>query len=457
MATATLAAPRTHHFKLPIRTEATLREFIRAAYGVTIPDTQVCPTHSTPWRAFADAYFARSPVAVWKASRGFGGKSFLLSLLALVEAQTLAAEVSVLGGSGEQSKRVLDHMGGFWRAPHAPRGMLQGEVATRMRLTNGAIINALTASSKSVRGLHPQRLRIDEADECDMQILDAAFGMPMSRGDVQAQTVLSSTHHYPDGSMTELLRRAAAASWPVHEWCVFETREANGGWLPEAQIALTKALMSQAMWENEILLQEPSPESRAIMPASVAAMFKRELGVFAGEPRQYVEIEKPVGDGIYFHGADWAKSQDWTIIKTFRQVTPKLARLVAFERLGREPYPAMVARFDQRVQRYGGAAAYDRTGLGTVVEDLITVPAKGIMMIGRDRADMISEYIAAIERGEIESPFIAHDEAEHRLASRAIFQAGDEHLPDGIAAGALAWWHKSHHAVPSLPPRRKAS
>jgi hypothetical protein len=57
----------------------------------------VCPGHSTPWRAFCDAYFARTPVQVWVASRGFGGKSFLLSLLGLVEALTLGADTNLLG------------------------------------------------------------------------------------------------------------------------------------------------------------------------------------------------------------------------------------------------------------------------------------------------------------------------------------------------------------------------
>ena len=60
---------------------------------------------------------------------------------------------------------------------------------------------------------------------------------------------------------------------------------------------------------------------------------------------------------------------------------------------------------------------------------------------------MISDYIGAIERGSLVSPFIAHAEAEHRLASRAIYRAGDEHLPDTIAAGALAL-HAARHGRP---------
>lgn len=430
--------PGLHRFELPIRTEQQLADYVACAFGIRIPDRQVCPNHSTPWRALCDAFFSRHEVMIWEASRGFGGKSQTLSLLGLLLGILRAADTNILGGSGEQSERVLEHMGTLMTRRNAPRHVLDGEVARELRLINGARVRTLMASSRSVRGPHPVALLIDEADEADMPIIDAALGQPMSNGDNRAVTVLSSTHHYPDGSMTELKRRAADRCWPVHTWCLEETREGNGGWLRESDIAAARSRMSAAMWENEILLQEPSPESRAIMPASVAAMFRRELGVYAGEPRQYVEIEAPVGHGVYATGADWAKERDWTIVVTIR-TDCQPAKVVAFERLGREPYPAMVARFDFQVMRYRSTAAHDRTGGGNVVADLIGVRAHGIIMAGRDRADLLSDYIGAIERGRIVAPFIAHMEAEHRLASRDIFRAGDEHLPDTIAAGALAW------------------
>jgi hypothetical protein len=51
---------------------------------------------------------------------------------------------------------------------------------------------------------------------------------------------------------------------------------------------------------------------------------------------------------------------------------------------------------------------------------------------------MLSEYIGAIERGEIVSPFIRFAESEHRLASvDDVYGSG--HLPDSISAGALAY------------------
>lgn len=194
-------------FDLPLRTEAELKVFVNKAWGVDIPDVQVCQTHSTPWRAFCDAYFARHPVSVWKASRGFGGKSFSLAVLGLTEGVTLKADVNLLGGSGEQSRRILGYEQELWDYPNAPRSLLATEPGkTETKLSWGNTIKALMASQTSVRGPHPQRLRIDEGDEVKLSILDAALGQAMAKGDLLDQTVIScfvpeTPVQLPDGSI----------------------------------------------------------------------------------------------------------------------------------------------------------------------------------------------------------------------------------------------------------------
>jgi hypothetical protein len=465
MRTQRVTPQRVERFVLPIRKEETLKQFIHLAFGVTLPDKQVCANHSTPWRAFADAYFARSPVSVWKASRGFGGKSFLLALLGLVEAITLKADVNILGGSGEQSKRILEHETRFWNAPNAPRKLLVSEPSQRIvRFRWGNTIQALMASQASVRGPHPQRLRLDEIDEMDMDILDAAMGQPFSRNGVEAQTVMSSTHQYADGTMTQILQRAIDQGWSVHEWCYRETMQPHG-WLPAREVERKRKELTAAMFAVEIELQEPSPESRAILPEAVDAMFRKELGVFEGSVGERVVIENPVwkcrackceiaAEGkvaclkckadmrraMYAHGADWAKEKDHTVIVTFRiDVNP--IRLIAYERLQREAWPSMIARYNERVMAYSGNGAHDNTGLGDVISDYLQVSSEAVNMVGALRQNMLSEYLAAIERREIEAPFIKSMEHEHRHASREdVFGGGDaHHLPDTIAAGALAY------------------
>ena len=216
-------------------------------FGVRIPRTRCCAAHHTPAEAFCESYFARAPVTVWIASRAFGGKTFLLSLLALTEALTLEVSVTVLGGSGQQSTRVLDAMGTHWRAPAAPVHLLDGPPGLyKTRLIWGNTITALTASQTSVRGAHPARLRLDEADEMRLPILEAAQGQTMDQGAARAQTVIASTHQHPDGTMTAVLQRAAEQGWPVYQWCWQETQE-PAGWLPAAQVTRKRAEITAQM------------------------------------------------------------------------------------------------------------------------------------------------------------------------------------------------------------------
>ena len=75
-------------------------------------------------QAFCDALFARAPVALWIASRGFGGKTFLLALLAAANAILFETDVIILGGSGQQSLRVVECLHRLWAAGQVPPAWL---------------------------------------------------------------------------------------------------------------------------------------------------------------------------------------------------------------------------------------------------------------------------------------------------------------------------------------------
>lgn len=475
-------------------TDDELHAAVKKYFNVDIPRRKVCAHHEAPFTAFCDAFFARSTVSVWKASRGFGGKSMLLALLGLCEAVFLGAKCNILGGSGEQSERVLNYINGeemphaFWNAPNAPRSLIIGgsesEVADNARgitkrmikLTNNGYLKALMASARSVRGPHPQRLRLDEVDEMEMSIFDSALGQPMKRFGIDEQIVASSTHHHANGTMTQILKRASEQGWSVFEWCYRENLTTNGGWLEPEAVQRKKGTVTKVMFETEYENQEPNPAGRAIDVEKCKAAFKAELGVFNGDENEYIEIEAPykggepekachrckhpypknsphLGNciwcrverrktkaGVYTTGTDWAKKKDWTVIKTFRvDVFP--AKLVAFERTGRLDWPTMVAKHEKRVRYYGGAAGHDITGIGGVIADYLTVASEGIIMQGMPRHEMLSYYISAIEHGKIIYPMIKWMYDSHRLASvEDVFKSGDSnHLPDDMCAGAIAW------------------
>ena len=403
----------------------------------------MCKNHKSPFNALADAYFGRYPVTVWKASRGFGGKSTLMGVLSVVEAATLGAQITILGGSAAQSQRVHEVTKQLWHHDYSPRGVLADEPTTfTTRLRNGAWIVALMASQKSVRGPHPQRLRLDEVDEMELELFEAAQGQPMDAKGIRSQTVISSTHQYPDKTMTEILKRANEKGWPVYEWCWRESigTEASPGWLTNEMVERKKLEVSTRMWEVEYDLQEPSFDGRAIDTSFVDAAYDPNLGVFNGDADEHITIEPPVAGASYITGVDWAKEKDWTIMRTFR-IDEHPWREVAFLRTGRKPWPIMIADLDHRLATYGGICIHDATGIGDVVDDLIQYDKKKIrdvVLRGRERESAFTEYIAGIEQNAIKSPRIQYAYTEHKYCTHEDLFGGG-HPPDTFIAGALAW------------------
>jgi hypothetical protein len=441
-------ASTRYRFELPLQTEDEVRLFLRHAFGVKIPEVAVCPGHTSPWQFFTDAYFGRHRTMVLKASRGLGGKSYLMSCLGTVMATTQKADVTLLAGSGEQSRRLHEYMIRMWEHDAAPRHLLTSDpFKMESRFVWGNRIRALLASSTSVRGPHPQRLLIDEADECDLPIFEAALGQPMGKPGIPPQTIISSTHHYPDSTMTAILRMAAERGWGTYEYCYRETLEPHG-WLSAAEVEAKRADIPAQMFSVEYDLQEPSHEGRAIMPDAVYAMFDPELGVFDGRDGEYIEIEGPQPGARYQTGADWARKADHTVIVTVRtDVDPMV--VVAFERLSRRPWPHQVERFEKRLARFPGPARHDGTGLGDVVHGYIRGRAEGVMLVGRTRSDLFSDYVNVIEQGGIVGPDIRFMHREHQYCSVDDVD-GRGHPPDSFVAGALAGVRSTRHRFAPL-------
>jgi hypothetical protein len=114
-------------------------------------------------------------------------------------------------------------------------------------------------------------------------------------------------------------------------------------------------------------------------------------------------IEGPDPEGKYGTGTDWAKKVNHTVVVTIRKDVRPM-RVVAVKRTQKEPWPSMAGHLDQRVKVYGGTSTHDNTGVGQVVHDLLHHPSDPFNMVGRDRADLLSEYIAAIEKGDLVWP-----------------------------------------------------
>jgi hypothetical protein len=431
-------------------------------WGVTIP-RHTCgnPDHTAPFKAFADAYFNRGgTITLWHGSRGLSGKSFMLGILGLTKAFLLGADTNVLGGSLSQSQNLHIHMRNALDSENSPRYMVDTESAFLIKLTNKAHIRPLTASQKTVRGPHPPFLILDEIDEMDIDILDAALGQPMPQknylGEIlQPYTVMCSTWQNPEGTFTEVRRRFEERGLPIIQWCYQCSANPIDGWLTQETIDNKKLEIPAEMWRTEYELGEPSIGNRAFNPDAVDRMFDK-----APEPL-YEKVEKDYEeyrfaeyerDGYYVAAADWGKEQDYTVISVWRGDRDPY-QLVYYLRVNRRPYPQMIGWFNDAIQRYSADAIHDGTGLGNVVNDYVDIRARSFLMTGANRANMLTEYVNAVEKGRLKAPRIKTAYLAHKYAQVGDLYSNSQafHLPDEVCSFSLAFRTMNRGGKPAGP------
>lgn len=435
------------NFVVP-KTRAELKFFFEFFFGLILAEKAVCGEHISPLDAVCAYYLDKEPVVLIKGSRGLSGKSRTLAGLAVLELLS-GSNLVVLGGSAQQSRTVHEAEIEIWNHDlilpdgtvlDAPLKSFLAEEPTQYitKMKAGNKLQALTASQTSVRGKHPEKLFLDEADEMSLAILESSFGMPMQRGDIVPQILITSTHQYPDGTMSELIRRAHNRNWYFGSWCFKETHQANGGWLSQDLIDFKKGSMPQRMWEIEFELQEPSIEGRLFETAHIQNMFTKK--VIPDKVGEVYEFETPIPQGRYITGADWGKQQDYTVIITLR-IDCDPVKIVAFERRNKEDWNLMFERFNARVRRYPGKCAHDGLGIGSVISDMLDHRAIPFMAVGKKHHESYRSLQVAIENGRIRSPAIQSLKHELTFVTyEDIFvpNAG-KHIGDTIAALNIAW------------------
>jgi hypothetical protein len=215
-------------------TDEHLWGYIAAFCGVEVPRARItlrpgCRNHVAPFEYLADSFFDRVGDCIVWANRG-GSKTFCAALLSVLEhVHKPALQTRILGGSLEQSKRMYEHFEPFAREQFAE--FVDGEpqqLLTRFR--NGGKVEILAASMRSVLGRHIPRLRLDEVDEFDPEVLSAAMGTSMDvvvKGKVVYRSRVEelSTFHHPYGVMATEIARTAETGTRQYRWCLFETLE----------------------------------------------------------------------------------------------------------------------------------------------------------------------------------------------------------------------------------------
>jgi hypothetical protein len=287
------------------RSKAELFLYCAKILEVVFPHPSRCPDHSSPLDAIWDAYSEASPFSIWYAMRG-SGKTFDVGILAWLESLFKPkCGTTILGGSLEQSIKAVTYLSDFWGLDKVSglrsKLLVNNSVAGRgFKLSNGSWVQALAASSKSVRGPHPQKLRLDEVDEMERRIYEASLGQPKTKFGIADNVVISSTLHNAFGLMSEIVDSRESFGAILYKWCVEEVRELEfsddekeilrlvlsekeiveakccGFWSNE-EIARKMRQLTKAMWDSEYLLKRPKVGDTIFDFESVERAYRRGM------------------------------------------------------------------------------------------------------------------------------------------------------------------------------------
>lgn len=263
-------------------TKEQLASWIYEFFGFKIPwnwDGN-CEEHSFPLDAMWEAYAEITPLSIWYANRS-GGKTYDLSILAFIESIFKKnCGCNVLGGSLDQAQKAIAYLTDFWASPLAPSHMLiNKQVAGRgYKLTNGSWVRALAASSKSVRGSHQPKLRIDEVDELEEKIYLAALGQPKTMNGIPENVIISSTLHQAFGLMSDIIDNRQKTGAKLFKWCVREVEEPHGFWKSE-EIESKKRQITKEMFDSEYLCLRPKIGDSIFDFESVDRAYRRGFNI----------------------------------------------------------------------------------------------------------------------------------------------------------------------------------
>lgn len=249
---------------------------IGEAMTVIHNNNENCIEHQLIIDAMWDSYSEIEDFLIWYAARGTG-KTYDLSLLSFIETiYKPKCSTSIIGGSLEQAMRAVAYFNEFWeKSCIGNQFIINKEITSKgFRTIEGSWVKALAASPKSIRGEHPNKLRIDEADELDRKLYDASLGQPKAKNGHKDNVIISSTLHHPFGLMSEILDDVEKIGAKLYKWCIYDVCEPYGFWKYD-EIERKKKQVTDEMWDSEYLCKRPKMGDSIFDFESISRAYKR--------------------------------------------------------------------------------------------------------------------------------------------------------------------------------------
>ena len=311
-------------WQLPVTSQnEKLHKFIATQFGLDIPTVAVCEGHDAPFDFVADAYCEREPSQIIMANRT-GGKTIDVAALTVAEMVTKAnCGVVVVAGSLAQAKRGYNYTRGFWY-PYFAGDLVSDPTQSETRLKNGASLEVLAGSERSVHSPHVPKLRMDEIELMKPEVYQGALSIPLSMPGCKAHTLKTSTRFKLYGQMHQAWEDAPNCGIRRYRWCVWETiqrctDECAGcvladdcqgkarkaaGYMPVEDVRQKCRELDDETWHTQWLCDKPSKEGL------VYAEFDENVHVYDG----------PAPAGTEYGCVDWGYTNPFVYLRVV--VTP---------------------------------------------------------------------------------------------------------------------------------------
>ena len=209
-----------------MKTDMDVTEFLAALQIAVVGTKHLCknPEHVPQFRAVSDVLREAVRYYVIWACRS-GSKTFLYGGLDswVKSCSRSYYETRLLGGSKDQSLLSYKAMKRFRDMTDPRNTRIDGDILqSRATFKNKSEVAILTASMTAVRGPHPQCLKLDEVDEIDEEVYQAALSQPMEDHGYKDSLGMFSTNHNIMGQMDKALENAEEQGHAVFKYCIWE-------------------------------------------------------------------------------------------------------------------------------------------------------------------------------------------------------------------------------------------
>jgi len=223
----------------PPQTKQELYRFLYLLTGEKTVFKNICDFHQTPWDFIWESYKIDLPDYKESSSKNIVALGPREGFKTLSEAKLIVSELLLkpnceticMGAIREQSEKCFSYVRRYLKNSIVMEsGILDKMLKRLITLRNGSKYHQVVATVESTNGQHPQKLRIDECELIEQDVITEARMMPSGNETNDAHIAYISTRKFVDGTMQKLLERTGKDAYKFISWCYKEVSEPCPEW-----------------------------------------------------------------------------------------------------------------------------------------------------------------------------------------------------------------------------------